>query len=420
MPHSEKTNLVEKLIGYFDERLVSEKIKSRPKHMELFYRFIRDHLQKIIEAPGVGRPRVLYNVYSPPELYYAFDFAPYSPGFVALKAGEKWGVSEFFELVEGYGIPQDICSFRRLQLGMALDNRLPAPDFIVNTNVYCITQPKLFEILGNLYKVPTFNWDYPYGIGREAIEYYRRQVEDMIRFFEEQTGQRLDYDRLNEVVDNSKTACSYWEKISRLRAKIPSPVSFRDVFHAYEMHIISLGSSGGAQFYQALYEDLLGKAEPGKAAVPGERYRLAWWGGYPMFGAPFMNWMAEEYKASTVVDFFDPGLVNMSAHILDISDPLEYIAARAFNDPIIKFSGLHSDFRGDLLRATRERQANASVIFPMFSCKQIAGTAGLLKDAMARELGLPTLILDGDHCDPTLVPQEQLVSRVEEFFERLD
>lgn len=76
------------------------------------------------------------------ELYYAFDFAPYSTGFIALKAGERWGVGDFFERVEGYGIPQDICSFRRLQLGMSLEGRFLPPDFMVNTNVYCVAQPK--------------------------------------------------------------------------------------------------------------------------------------------------------------------------------------------------------------------------------------------------------------------------------------
>jgi benzoyl-CoA reductase/2-hydroxyglutaryl-CoA dehydratase subunit BcrC/BadD/HgdB len=414
-----KSNLVERYVEFNNQCLANVSQQPITKSQEIACRFYRDYFQRVIDAPTKGEPTVFYNVYVPSEILYALDLVPYSIGCVAIKALVLWECSKFFDLAAEYGIPQDVCSWRRAELGMVLDDQFLPPNYILNSNIYCVAQTKLFEIFQNRWKVPTFCWDYPYRIRREGIDYYKHQMEDMIKFFEEHTGKKMDPARLKEVVELSKQACYYWEKMQRLREKAPCPADFMDSLAGYEMQIISLGTQDGVAFYKALYEEILDKYKRNEGAIPEERYRLAWWGVFPYHDLSFMNMISEDLKACIVADFFDPAMADMCSHILDISDPLEYIATRSFYNPILIYSGYHFDLRDLMIKVTKERSAEAAIVFAAYSCKQLVGLTGLFKDAMSRELGLPTLHLDGDHFDATLYSREQLVERVEGFFERI-
>jgi len=67
----------------------------------------------------------------------------------------------------------------------------------------------------------------------------------------------------------------------------------------------------------------------------------------------------------------------------------------------------------------KELRADGVIVFGQWGCKQTMGMSQLAKMALEEE-GFPTLVLDGDGCDPRNVSDGQMVTRVNAFLEQLE
>jgi len=63
--------------------------------------------------------------------------------------------------------------------------------------------------------------------------------------------------------------------------------------------------------------------------------------------------------------------------------------------------------------------ADGAVVFAHWGCKGTLGAAQLMKNALEGR-GLPTLILDGDACDPSNTSDGQVATRLDAFLEMLE
>ena len=143
-------------------------------------------------------------------------------------------------------------------------------------------------------------------------------------------------------------------------------------------------------------------------------------GGIPFFDPGFWDWVAQEFQAAWVADIFDINVFHCMDLIGDPDDPLEYIARRIMTFPINFISREYSRVKDYLVQAARERQANASVAYAPFTCKQLAFLTRFFKDNMVEEVGIPTLILDGDYLDKSIISTSQMKARLSEFFDMLE
>ena len=63
--------------------------------------------------------------------------------------------------------------------------------------------------------------------------------------------------------------------------------------------------------------------------------------------------------------------------------------------------------------------ADGGVLFAHWGCKNTIGASGLIKDAM-ENAGFPTMILDGDGCNPANTSDGQVATRLQAFLEMLE
>lgn len=63
--------------------------------------------------------------------------------------------------------------------------------------------------------------------------------------------------------------------------------------------------------------------------------------------------------------------------------------------------------------------ADGVIVFGQWGCKQTMGMSQLAKISLEAH-GFPTLVLDGDGCDPRNVADGQMLTRISAFLEQLE
>ena len=417
----QESNMVEQLIQLYELGIMGTQANpAAPKSDIHYFTFLRDYYKNILQAKEEGKPLILYNIYSSPEIFLAMDLVPYMQGHLNLITPAIRDCEEFFDLAKGHGVPSEICSYERLRLGMTLANSLPSPDLIAVTNLYCTGNHMMLDHMGELGHIPVFSYDCPYGFSEEGVSYHKAQIKDLIRSLEGYTKHKMNYDKLEEIVERSKQTLQYWHQISLLKGAEPGPATMAEYFKDMEIIVLGIGTEAASRFLEAHCAELASRVTNKQGAAAEERYRLAWWVGFPFFELSLFDWMAKEFGATTVQDGFDMATLGTLELIGDPKDPVEYVARKNMAYPVTLLSSQFEDIRPKIVQAAKERQVNASIIFASFTCKQLALLTRLLRDCMSEEVGVPTLILDGDYCDKRVVSISQMKGRITEFFNMLD
>jgi benzoyl-CoA reductase/2-hydroxyglutaryl-CoA dehydratase subunit BcrC/BadD/HgdB len=119
------------------------------------------------------------------------------------------------------------------------------------------------------------------------IRYQKEQFQGLIGFLEQQTGQKLDRERLWEAIRLGDEAWRLWYEIDRLRTAVPSPMPTQDHFSVMVAGHYFSGTRVAVDFYQGLYNEVTAKAENKIGVIPPEglevkeKYRLLYGGGLP-------------------------------------------------------------------------------------------------------------------------------------------
>ena len=191
---------------------------------ELYYDLMARYYRRIKEAQDQGLPVVGHTVMSPLELFYGMDLVPMhlesiSMMMVTLLQNHQ----EFFDTARGYGLAPETCSAHRLLAATMIQRYLPRPDFVVWTNQVCDNTAKSGDALMDIYEIPGIYLDRPYKYTPREVDYYSKELHRLIQFMEDQTGRKMDYDRLGQIVKNSQRVTELCREIAELRKAVPAP-----------------------------------------------------------------------------------------------------------------------------------------------------------------------------------------------------
>jgi benzoyl-CoA reductase/2-hydroxyglutaryl-CoA dehydratase subunit BcrC/BadD/HgdB len=280
----------------------------------------------------------------------------------------------------------------------------------------CGTVLKWYEALAYHYGCPLFLLDVPFQRQAEpeahALRYIAAQMEDFIAWSEEQSGRKLDSDRLLHTLELSREAIKLWADVRACGAHKPSPINAPDLFLAMAPIVVMRGTQTAVDFYRLMKAELEERMAAGVAAVPGERVRLLWdniaiW--YRLFR--FFRLFADQ-GACFVADTY----TNAWSADLTLEEPLLGLA-RAYAAPFINL-GVQTRARV-VTDLARRFDVDGMVMHANRSCKPFSLTQIEIKDALRDELGLPTLILEADMTDARLYNEGAIQERVAAFLEML-
>ena len=410
---------IEFMAEAYEQRLEYRRAHPKLKSMELFYEMQKNYYRNILRAKQENRPIAWQSVLSPVELLHAMDIVPFIPEGHAINIGIS-GAEEYFQIGEGYGISAETCSTHRVAMGMAVAGVVPTPDFIINTAHACDSGIKTYENFSKYFNKPTFFLDRAYRYDKDAIEFYKEEIGNLIEFLEENTGRKLDYQRLVECCKRSHESFGYWADICNLRKNRPSPVGGRDAFRDRGVNMIAAGLPEAVEYFEVRYNELKAKANRGEGAIPNEEYRLFWMPSPVFHEMKLMDWMENEHNTIVALDTFNNPAKDFRD--ADPTDPIDYLAKKSYSDMLGRTT--YGDIvSGRSLEAIyelcREWHADGVVFFAHFSCKNICGLLRIFKDGIEKTLDIPTLILEGDNLDSRVVSGEQMRTRLNEFLSML-
>ena len=195
---------------------------------ERFIGICSKYLENLVLAKERGKKTAITTFCFSPAIFYAMDIMPICLEVLSVMMAftYKRGTSEFLDYCNEVGFTETSCSSQRGSIGAYLAGIGADVDmFVTDTPGVCDTNANAFSFASAYLKKPFFQLDFPPDLtGERSNEYHREDFKALIRFLEEQTGKKLDYDRLRghllEVAKQDELIAEL-EDLARI---IPSPV----------------------------------------------------------------------------------------------------------------------------------------------------------------------------------------------------
>ncbi|HPE16241.1 MAG TPA: 2-hydroxyacyl-CoA dehydratase family protein [Oscillospiraceae bacterium] len=345
------------------------------------------------------------SIFTPCEILTAAGLTPYSAEAVSGYLSGAKCEKIFLEHTAGEGVPETLCSFHRIFLGAAHEGLIPKPRLMAYTNLACDGNMITFPFLGRKYGIPGYFIDVPYEKSEDAVRSVAAQLREMAAFVADTTGAPVPDDALREAVGRSaRTAANYGRYLAcQKERRLPGDLT-SEMYAVFMSHIL-LGTERAERYSELLARDI-------RRAPESRGLRLLWLHLVPYLQAPVRQLL--NFTDRAFVTACDLAYESMAP--IDVSRPYEAMARR------MVYSCYNGGAEGRARQAVEmaaRTGADGVVIFAHWGCKATLGATQLLKHALERE-GLPTLVLDGDGCNPSNCSDGQTATRMGAFLEMLE
>jgi benzoyl-CoA reductase subunit B len=423
---NDKMLSIEEIIGALKKAKAG--VKKQPGLMKSTYGYldvVSTYVERIAYAKDEGKWVASHGTQQPLEILEAMD--------VRGVFNEFWGVvsdivrlesvPEALSVSASTGTPGEVCSFFRNMDGLMHAGKWPRSDMFLYAASVC-DNVKSFHTLGRRYGIPSFGLERSYlPYTAHAIEFWKNEYKRLIAFLEEQTGKKMDYDRLKETVRLSYRLTELHIEIDKLVANVPCPLS-PECFSGTLVAIRLLpGTQKGIDFLTELRDELQERVDKGIGAIENERFRVLWSSFTPFFDPTLMSFMQQKYGAVSVADMLSTWRVdaNLEANwMLDPDDPLGNLAYRTVLAPGNCQYSSGIDVGAVLSDKSRRFKVDAAIFNNNWGCKTGAGYGPIIKDELMRRVKVPTLTLHCDVLDHTFISRAEVESQMDSFFEMIE
>ena len=405
---------------------------------------VKNIYQSAQEAKATGK-KVAYMMVASQydEILRAMDIVPLPTENYAGLCAAKREMDRFLLKAEADGYSQVLCSYARIGLGFdslrkelggtpegSPDGGMAEPDMMLGSSAVCDPRFKWFQAASRFLYVPTFSIDVvapPTHADLDAvrdhyIQYQKEQFQGLIKFLEEQTGRKMDNDRLWETIRLGDKAWQLWYDVDRLRVAIPSPMPTQDHFSVMVAGHYYSGTQVAVDFYQALYDEVKYKVENKIGVIPDEKYRVLYGGGLPPWHTLWIFNYFESFGAVFVIENvyrgFDP--VEVPSRI---KDPVEYLAWRTF----LRYTQNHARAKANsgntivekLLGMIDDYKIDGVVFHACRSCRATTIGQTHIKNMLGQQKDMPMMQLVSDMVDVRDYSEAQWKAQIGAFIEAL-
>jgi len=407
--------------------MAEAKLERRLQTLRGFYRnYVKKFYEDAHKAKAEEKPVAWVASTFPVEILHTMDVFPVWPeNYASLCAARQVSV-RLCETAESKGFSKDLCSYARCVIGSLFEKEdalpeggMPEPDFLFASTCACDTHFKWFQFVSRHFKVPLFLLDAPYNISGADSEHlekthlktYVSRLEELIELLEEQTGTKLDREKLRKIASLSDRTSQLWMEIQHHRKTIPTPMDARDAFSAVFFMLCVPGTQMAVDFYEKLRDEVKERAENRFGVIENEKYRLIWDNLPLWFDLRFF-----EYLNSLGVVVVAETFSHVWMGRLDPSKPLESLAKKYLPN----FANCSVDRKIDLIeRLVKDFKADGVILPTNWGCRMMSVGETIVKETIAKRLGVPSLIVDADSSDWRRYNEAQVKRNVEVFLQIL-
>ncbi len=366
-------------------------------------------IQELQEAKKAGRKVIgTFCVFVPEELILAAGAI-----CVGLCAGAEAG----FELAERY-LPRNTCSLIKSFFGFRLARLCPftnSCDLVIGETT-CDGKKKAYEIFNEF--TPTYVMEVPQTKSQAARDLFRAEVERLKEKIESITGEEITADGLRESISLVNRRRRVLQRLNRLRAAVPSPISGRDALLVNQVAFYD-DPVRFTDSMEKLCEELEERVKKREGVVPEGTKRIL------ISGCPMAvpNWKIPyvvESSGAVIVgeescigqrhtrDLVDEGAATVDEMLDAISDRYMKIDCACFTP--------NSERMAHIKGLAAELEADGVIHYALQFCQPYTIEAFRVEKALD-EAGIPLLRIETDYSMEDIGP---LKTRVEAFVEMLD
>jgi benzoyl-CoA reductase/2-hydroxyglutaryl-CoA dehydratase subunit BcrC/BadD/HgdB len=382
---------------------------------------VHTYVERIVTAKEQGKFVATHGTQQPLEIYEAMDVVGLFIEFwgVISDAVKLESVPEALAVSASTGTPGEVCSFFRNLDGLMHAGKWPHTDFMLYATSSC-DNVKAYYTLGRRYGIPSFGMERPYlPYTPQALEHWKNEHKRLIAFLEEQTGKKMDYDRLKETVALSYRLTELTLEIDKLMAHVPSPMS-AECFGGVLVAIRLLpGTQKAVDYLTELRDELQERVDNGIGAVEDERFRVIWSCFTPFWDPTLLGYMQQKYGAVSVGEV----LANWRGEakwLLDPDDPLGNLAYRTQLAPGNCQYAASQDWASNVVDQARRLKADGAIFNNNWGCKQASGLGSVVRDELMHHCNVPSVTLNVDVIDATFVTRAEIESQLDSFFEMIE
>ncbi len=388
------------------------------KSERLYYEMLSNYFTRLQSASDEGKFVAAHTVFFPTEILYAMDIVPMhtetTTWMISLFTGE---CSDLLSAGTDLGLASEICTPHRGLAGAFAIGALPRPDVMLWSNMICDNTAKSGELLMEVNNCPGFFLDHPFQHSEDEKSYFVGELESMIGFLEEQSGRKMDWARLAEIVGLMDKQIELFREICELRKAVPSPFHTQGFLELLTIDYLFPGQPEAINYLETLRDELAEKVRVGQGAVSDERFRLMSLFIPPMYLIGFMERISQEYGAVSVTE---PFFTYWGEGRLDPGKPLESVTEKSYMLPEMRMYGPLDDRALKSITSCAEQyKVDGAIYYADVGCRHSCATVKLFKDTL-NEIDVPVLTLDCDVVDPTVTSEEEMREKLERFFELLE
>lgn len=406
---------------------------------------VRQMNERAHEARKNGEPTAYSFVRSfHSEILLAMEITPiWTENYSALCAAKRQAEG-FIGKAEAEGFPRHLCSYATCGLGVdsmradpegippdAPDGGMELPTVMIGTGMMiCDPRYKWYQASQRYTHVPMhvigLLWPPNDADVDEVRDYYVSYVEaelgGLVEFLETHTGQKMDWDRLDEIIDLANRTERIWWEAYQFRKNIPTPMSAEDAMNLMVPCNLLLGTRQAYDLGEELYNELKERVDGGIGVVPEEKYRLLWGLGLPpWFALKVFDYFKELGAVFAIENIYrppDPVELPAGAH------PLKKLASKFYDQSTYWHKKArnncgHPDVER-LLQWIEEFSIDGVVMHHASTCRTIhCGQIDKI-NTLKEHTDLPSVILESDLVDVSNFTEAVFKGRVDAFIEIVD
>ena len=383
------------------------------------------YLDQVYHARELGKKVAFIPFNASPEIFHALDIVP--AGVEVLNtfgAIMEEDFNEYLDLSVERGLPDTMCSAQRGILGLLEAGLLEKPDIFVNGGLGgCDSNSKIFEYMAEKFDIPILYLDVPYYHDQRSFDYYTNGYKQLVAGLEELSGNTLDEDRLREVCELSNQATEIFMEIDEMKRHVPNPVPNYYNLNHLSQKLTLVGTSDAVDFYKTAHDICKKRLENGAHVFPEERIRFMMMYTGIYFDQSLFFWFQEEMGVTYLLDMLVAHDFNPIIDTTNIDTMLAGLARGMLNLPMTRqLKGgwdMTANWLYDCLHYVDTYKADCLVFSGHTACKQAWGIYRLVAEEVKKQLGVPSLRLEGDGWDSRITPMSVVKEQLSEFFETL-
>ncbi|MBE7043681.1 MAG: 2-hydroxyacyl-CoA dehydratase [Ruminococcaceae bacterium] len=326
----------------------------------------------------------------------------------------------YLEVTESFGVPADVCPLPSAEAGVAIEDDYPKMGCcMIATNMPCDGSVMNSTFLDRRLKLPVHLFNIPLRYNDEDVqEYAVEEVKELIRFVEEQTGEKFDWEIFTEALKNSNKQLEFeLEKWDINKTMYPQMTGA--TFWLYRIYYFNLSGGVDKRFLKVdrKVNKLMMKGYEKKEPVSREmRHRAVVWSCPANYYTNFANWLENCWGINVVMD-----METMISYIKYNTEDEEQIlrdVAKTYQRSIMRkhTKGGYRNVLNELWRIVEEYDADTVIMYDQISCKGMDGLAGIFDD-QARERKLNFIWVKQDLMDPRTISRREMREQVNQYMQ---